>query len=481
MTLLSRARPTGLRFRLLALAPVVCGALALAPGADALTSPWTTCNATTNAQFQTCLNELGTTGSQVSNMIIVLDNKVYDPTQFETIPSGVNLEITGSGSTSVTGQQPAWKQSPGTLVGAPTINGVQLPTSGNDLDFFTIPATSNVTFKAVNLETGSTQGWSVIHDNGNLELDNVDFIGNNGSDVVLADDPTLGTPATATINNSNLSFGNGDAIETDTDSTATLYNTDVVGNQGGVYGNATLINTLVADNNTGSNGQHDCADTSFGFIVTATHSIDDDGSCVAAVGGAGNGVTTDSLTSLKLGSDAGNGGPTFSIPLKTGSPAIGAATSCLPADQRFYIRPSTSTCDVGAYQTGATVDTTTPVCPVSGSSGVVISQNASGIAQEAVTVTPTLEGIGLDSVTAYTLTTTGGFAPGTVSWNTVTGGPFAGATLWDETSPTAAQPDYNSLAPFTVTATKASSSDPSGDTKWSFPLTDWAGQTTICS
>jgi hypothetical protein len=484
MTLLSRAKPTGLRFRLLALAPVVCGALALAPGANAaLTSPWTTCSAPTLAAFQTCLGDLGTTAGKVSNMMLVLEPKQYAPAAYIAIPTGVNLEITGSGSAAVTGQVPAWNENPNAIVGSPTLNGVNEPPAGSDQDFFTVPATSNVIFKGVNFEGGSTAGWATIRDNGNVELDNVDFISNSGTDLAADDDPTLATPATAVVNNSNLSYGLGDAIETDSDSFVSLNNDTIVGNGlGGVSGNADIVNTLLAKNNSSGDGLFDCQP---GFNITASHSIDDDGTCVTAVGGPGNGVTTDSDSSLDLvGQSTFHGGPTDTIELGSTSAAIGQATNCAPTDQRFYVRPSTTTCDVGSYQTGATDDSSVPVCPEPGNSAVVVSTNGSGVKQEAVTVSPTLAGAGFgpDSVTGYTLANTGGFTPGSVSWNTVTGNPFSGATSWDETSPTAAEPDFDTLASFTVTATKFSSADNvAGDTNWSFPLTDWAGQTTTCS
>ncbi len=477
MTPMSRAVRTGSRFRLLALVPVVCGALALAPTASAaLTSPWTTCEATTLAAFTTCLNNLGTTAGKVANEIIVLNPKAYLPTSFITIPSGVNVEITGSGNDTATGEKPAWNESGATLSGLPTLNGSQENTGAADVDFITVPASSNLVLKGLNIEQGAPSGWAVIRDYGNVEVDNVSFISDGATDIALAQDPSSPNPASAVVNNSSLSEGSGDAIETDSTSTASLYNSDVVGNTGGgVDGNANIVNTLVAGNT-----PQDCGN-GFSMTLTATTSIDDDGTCA---GIAGSGVTTDSLTSLKLGSDNGSsGGPTYSIALGSGSTAIGQGTSCLPADQRFYVTANLASCDVGAYQSTGSKDTSTPTCPAAGTSAVTVSTNSNGVQQEAATITPPTEGLGLDSVTGYTLTNTGGFTPGTVSWNTVTGNPFSGATNWDETSPGATEPDWPSRsAPFTLTATKFSSGDNvSGDTHWSFPLTDWAGQTTTCS
>ena len=50
-----------------------------------------------------------------------------------------------------------------------------------------------------------------------------------------------------------------------------------------------------------------------------------------------------------------NGGPTKTIALLPGSPAIDAGVSCPPpaTDQRGYLRPAGSACDIGAYEYNA--------------------------------------------------------------------------------------------------------------------------------
>jgi hypothetical protein len=68
---------------------------------------------------------------------------------------------------------------------------------------------------------------------------------------------------------------------------------------------------------------------------------------------------------------ADNGGPTWTRALMPGSPAIDAGT-CADADgrsvtidQRGAARPAGAGCDIGAYETGGALPTTTPVAPVS--------------------------------------------------------------------------------------------------------------------
>jgi hypothetical protein len=58
------------------------------------------------------------------------------------------------------------------------------------------------------------------------------------------------------------------------------------------------------------------------------------------------------VADLLLGSLGANGGPTETIPLLPGSPAIdaGDAQLCPPADQRGVVRPMGARCDIGAFE-----------------------------------------------------------------------------------------------------------------------------------
>src|SRR5207244_12405888 len=52
----------------------------------------------------------------------------------------------------------------------------------------------------------------------------------------------------------------------------------------------------------------------------------------------------------KLGTLASNGGPTRTLALRKGSPAIDAAVKCPATDQRGVRRPRGRACDIGAYE-----------------------------------------------------------------------------------------------------------------------------------
>lgn len=130
-----------------------------------------------------------------------------------------------------------------------------------------------------------------------------------------------------------------------------MTNSTFVGNgaghgPGGTIHNSTgaviLTNTVIAPSVEGDN----CA----GTITDGGHNLDSDGTC-------GVGPATDSL--LDPQGLADNGGPTQTIALQAGSPAINAGDETICAappvgnlDQRDFVRPGTgaANCSIGAYE-----------------------------------------------------------------------------------------------------------------------------------
>jgi hypothetical protein len=120
------------------------------------------------------------------------------------------------------------------------------------------------------------------------------------------------------------------------------------------------VNTLLSGNAPGGN----CS----GTITDAGHNLSSDLSCAFTnVGSLNN-------TDAKLGPLADNGGPTLTMALLPGSPAIDAGnTSLAPAtDQRGVRRPFSLAADIGAFEFWPTL-----WASPSGSSGIDIL--ASGI------------------------------------------------------------------------------------------------------
>jgi hypothetical protein len=102
-----------------------------------------------------------------------------------------------------------------------------------------------------------------------------------------------------------------------------------------------LINTLLSQNAPGGN----C----FGPVIDLGHNLSSDSTCgFTAIGSMNN-------TDPKLGPLTNNGGPTLTMALLPGSPAIDAGdTSLAPAtDQRGLLRPAGLAADIGGFEYGA--------------------------------------------------------------------------------------------------------------------------------
>jgi hypothetical protein len=188
-------------------------------------------------------------------------------------------------------------------------------------------------YGALTLLNSSVSGLNSINyqppimNSGNLLISN-STISNNSN---YSDVGAIWNSGILTLTNSTLS-GNQTVY---TDGGYTLFNS----------GTGTLYwyNTLVA--NTLNNGGVDCF--SAGVIAASINNLTEDGSCSPALSG-------DPL----LGPVQYNGGYTPSQALLPGSPAIdaGDGATCLPTDQRDYLRPQdgdndgTAVCDIGAFE-----------------------------------------------------------------------------------------------------------------------------------
>lgn len=184
----------------------------------------------------------------------------------------------------------------------------------------------------------STYGGGIHNYNmGVTTIANSTFLGNSGHGGGVYND---GKYATITIRNSTFSVNRGGG----------LYNT----------GRLNYANTIIANSTSGG----DCVNS--GTIGVNTNNLVEDGSCAAASSG-------DPL----LDALADNGGPTQTMALLPGSPAIDAGddVTCADApvdglDQRGVARPQGPHCDIGAYEALVdpaaipVVDTFTAASPV---------------------------------------------------------------------------------------------------------------------
>ena len=190
---------------------------------------------------------------------------------------------------------------------------------------------------------------------GTLTINDSTISRNTGGEILFSTGGGIANSATMTIKNSTISgntvvrHGLG-GIE-NLEGTLTISNSTISANEGGIYvnsGTATLQNSIVA-NNSGGN----C----FGFAVTSNgYNLSSDGTCNFNNSGDLNN------TDPKLGQLGNYGGPTQTMPLLSGSPAIDAGNpgGCtdgnghlLKTDQRGRPRPDkedTGGCDMGAYE-----------------------------------------------------------------------------------------------------------------------------------
>jgi hypothetical protein len=232
--------------------------------------------------------------------------------------------------------------------------GIEGPDANDIID---VQAGATLTLQNVSLRLTSSQGVA-IDDSGAVNLQASELSQNNGVAAVLVEDG-----ATLTATNSTLAANLG--VGADVFGTATFDNVTIADNKlGGIFNEngsqVSITNTLVIRNGNGTKWSQDCAQP----VSSSTSSLDGDGSCGAGMHG-----------DAKIGYLNLNGGPTATLALEAGSPAIGAgATSACPSlDQR--LAPRVGGCDLGAYQYGANVPAqassapTSPVPPGATSSG----------------------------------------------------------------------------------------------------------------
>jgi hypothetical protein len=167
--------------------------------------------------------------------------------------------------------------------------------------------------------------------------------------------------STISGNTLNAAFGPGDgSILVGSNSSLEILFSTIAGNfangvgvEGGIVagGPVTISSSIIANNDNA-----DCLATGSGSITSAGHNIDSGTDC--GFTGSGDMQNTDPL----LGALAANGGPTWTMALLPGSPAIDAAGDPACADptvddidQRGVSRPIGNACDIGAFESMVTL------------------------------------------------------------------------------------------------------------------------------
>jgi len=220
------------------------------------------------------------------------------------------------------------------------------------------------------LDNNSATGGGGMYNGGGLTISNSTFSSNTASNegAGLDNNPPARSGLIG-ISNSTFSNNTGNSAIYNSSTAMSITNSTLSNNTNGILnrGTATISNSTLSNNGTGiwSNSLATSGTAVFGSIVAKNqvdcnkqpgtisivdngYNLSSDNSCVfIATGSLQN---TDPL----LSGLANNGGPTQTMALQQGSPAIDQipATNCPQTDQRGVSRPDDgeSACDMGAYE-----------------------------------------------------------------------------------------------------------------------------------
>lgn len=232
--------------------------------------------------------------------------------------TGRSITVSGGGKYQVMVVNPAAKLD---LKSLTVVNGYGISSGGLYNGGGTVTVT-NSTFRG---NSATDNGGGLLNGGGTVTVTNSTFYGNSAAS---GGGGLYNTGGIVTITNSTFS-GNSAS------SGGGLYN---------LAGTLELVSSIVANSPNGG----DCNNNG-GNLDPAGVNLVRDGTCGASSDPA-HFITADPL----LGPLANNGGPTQTLALKKGSPAIDAVTvgPCPPpaTDQRGVKRPQGAHCDIGAYE-----------------------------------------------------------------------------------------------------------------------------------
>ena len=310
-----------------------------------------------------------------------------------TVPSTITFDPIVFGETS---QTITLTQGQLTLNGGANISiagpGANLLTvSGNNASGVFDVEGGSVSLSGMTVTGGrDVDGGGVYNNGGNVSLTNVVVTNNAANQGGGAFNQTGGTISLTDTTFSNNSGATGGGLFNNSGGTMTLTNCTVNGNTapdsgGGLYNNAsgtmTLTNCTISGNTAGVTGGG--LYISPGATATLTNSIVAGGNAAGDIRGALNSASANNL----IGSDAGMtgisdgsqgnqigtvqlpinpllsvlgayGGPTSTMALLPGSPAIGGGASgpgVPTSDQRGQARPNTGAVDIGSFQSAGFV------------------------------------------------------------------------------------------------------------------------------
>jgi hypothetical protein len=238
-------------------------------------------------------------------------------------------------------------------------NGIA-PAGGGILNWGNLTLSNSAITGNYALSESSANGGG-IYNSGTLTVRNSTFSGNTttanfvAGGAIYSSGPLVMYNSTVSGNSVGGRFGGGGGGIYTAGGATRISNTTIAGNSGnsggGIYkggGTVTIQNSIVSGNSPGRN----C----FGTMTSNGYNLSSDGTCTFHNGGDRNN------TNPRLGTLGNYGGPTNTMQLLTGSPAIdtGNPSGCrdsqgnlLKTDQRGMPRPDkedTVGCDMGAFE-----------------------------------------------------------------------------------------------------------------------------------
>lgn len=311
----------------------------------------------------------------------------------------INVTLVGAGADETVltgpGQSAVVTVDPTVSVG---IDDLAIQPSFSEAGIVTAAATVRVVAVSIAAvgSAGMSDGIVVSSGDGTAQLSVVDSTlsgavpANGAGDGIVVAAHASDLPNTVTIVNSTLADNTNDGFQDIGADVVNLDSDTIVDN--GTTGidaplsSATLVDTLLAEN------RSDCV---IGQITSASNNLLDvdnalaGSPCAELANVDGNLVgTAANPLNAAIGALASNGGPTATVALEPGSPAIGAgnAADCATApvdnlDQRGDPRNAISrgTCDIGAYDTGGSL-TVVPCTSVSLTAAPVLAAVGTNVA-----------------------------------------------------------------------------------------------------
>ena len=342
--------------------------------------------------------------------------------------------------------------------GSLTISGPgasSLTIDGNRRNFsiFSINTGGNLTISGVTVTGANTSGsGGAFYNSGTLTVNNSTISGNSANHGAGIYNARTATVTNSTLNN-NTATNDGGGINSNS-GTLTLTNSTISGNTasvgGGIINFATLTvtNSTISDNTAGisnfatlniantiiANSTGVDYSSGGGTIGTNTNNLVEDNTLPAGT----NNISGDPL----LGPLTNNGGPTETMALLTGSPAIATGNATISnaspvnsLDQRSYTRSSTAP-SIGAYEfNGVPVPILTDISPTIGPVAGGTTITITGINFTGATAV-TINGVPANNVSVVNATSiTATTPPGTdgdasVEVTTTLGGTNAANTLF---------------------------------------------------